>query len=196
MASSSESEKTDNKVNYLSNFTNLLKGGSEKLKEGFTKIFGDDSLTLNRKTLNERVKDNKSENKQIFSIHEDEEHKVYNYNIDDEDESDDMEEDDSNNTTSNDKSSDKGNGDLEKVESPKLEEDKSENRTNNISDSSPEFESEEEPDIHSISHRIFTTDSIVDLDGLSFVKCFKLKKKNKIFSYIGVSIISLFKIIL
>jgi hypothetical protein len=145
-------------------------------------------------------KDNHADKKQIFTIHEDDDHKVYNYNLDDDEEDDYCEYDE--NLIKEDEKCLKEENKLIEASDRYREEDnfKSKNQSNveenkliPASDSTAESASdielilENEYDRHSISHRIYIKDSIIDLQDFNFyVKCTKMKKKNKIFSFIGV----------
>lgn len=46
---------------------------------------------------------------------------------------------------------------------------------------------EDEIDKNYICHRLYKKDFIIDLENLPFVQFYKLKAKNKVFSFIGVN---------
>ena len=45
---------------------------------------------------------------------------------------------------------------------------------------------ENEVDPNSICHRLYQKDCLIDLENLPFIQFYKLKQKNKVFSFIGV----------
>lgn len=117
----------------------------DSLKDKFTNIFKPSDNNIRKK----------SEDKSIFTIHEEEDNKVYN--IDYEDDDYDYDEDEENET-------------------------EKDNITN---------EDEEYIDPYTICHRLYRKDDNIDLEGLSYVHCFKEKKKNKFLSFVKVNCIML-----
>ncbi len=165
----------EEKKSYLSNIKSIIKQGSDKLKEKFPSIF---QKHLPNTPTKMQVKENSiTEKKPIFTIEEDEDHKVYNYHAeDDEDDYDYVE--DTEEIQEEEKKSD--NDKKKKADSEKHEL----NRTNDTED----FDSF---DPHTICHRLYLKDTFIDLDGICYIKCKRLKTTNKIFSMIGVLFIKI-----
>jgi hypothetical protein len=185
---------------YIKNISNLSNKVKDKVKENLTKIFKkencseinntynvatsnfstvDESSSLHRSTFKKTGNENQENKKQVFTIEEDEEHKVYNYNLDTLEEEDDyddyVEELD------------------EDLSSPKFKRKLSDEKSKFKEDKTPEVqeqakEKNDEIDLHTICHKLYTKGEIIDLEGRTYFKCLK-KKENinaKIFSFIGL----------
>jgi hypothetical protein len=145
---------------------------SNEIKEKFSNFFiknknradncNKQSCSPTRSTFNKTTDKISNESKQVFSIQEDEDHQVYNYNL--EEEYDDEYSDD--------------NEDDKTKESPILE------------NKDEDFTDEEYLEIQTTCHRLYTKDSLIDLEGLTYVRFHKMKpvnKASKFFSMIGIN---------
>jgi hypothetical protein len=160
------------KAGYLSNIRSFINNKKDQLKEKFPTIF--------KKNNPEAVTQKQVPNqKPIFTIEEDEDHKIYNYHDDDEDDYDYVEDGD------------------EIEEEKKEEEVKTKDKTPEKRRKKTDPEIKEQPqsdqeidydpyDPNTVCHRIYLKDTLIDLDGMSYLKCKRLKASNKIFSMIGV----------
>jgi hypothetical protein len=164
----------ENKPSVFSGLKNMLKTGSDKLKEKFTNIFNKDGQTPSSPSK-VQFKENNDNKKPIFTIEEDEDHKVYNYHLEEDDEDYDYTDD------------------ADEIQ----EETKTGSKTPEkvVASSESKIKQEEEVledfdpyDVHSVCHRIYLRDSTIDLEGMNYAKCKRFKNKNKILSMIGVSI--------
>ena len=163
----------ENKKGYLSNIKSFLKNKTDGLKEKFPTIF--------KKPNEENAKAQQAKQeiiqKPIFTIEEDEDHKIYNYHDDDEDDYDYVEDGDE--------------IEEEKKESETKTPEKKRKRTD------PEIKEQQQPtdeqevdyepyDPNTVCHRIYLKDTLIDLDGMTYLKCKRMKASNKLFSMIGV----------
>lgn len=165
---------------------NLRKLGNE-IKEKFTQFFKKkevlntkETVSPSRSSLNKNSERKSNESKQVFTIQEDEDHQVYNYNLDNEEEE--YEED-------------------EYLEEENLQEEKAKNRINEplpqkiieeihstTTTNLDEVPEDEDLEVHTTCHQLYTKESYIDLEGLAYVKFHKMKPANtanKIFSMIG-----------
>ena len=172
----------------------MLKDQSEKfggkIKDKFSKMFANEEKVLVKEKeksspLRQTLNVKETSKKDMFSIHDDEEHKIYNYNDDMDDEYEDDDEDDEESLPS------PRNSHLEKKKSdcsdksPIIRKNSIEKKLEkSLSISS--FEELENVDPHTIIHRIYQSDSIIDTDGLIHVKCYRVKSKSGVLSLIGV----------
>jgi hypothetical protein len=172
------------KQGVFSGLKNILKSGGDKLKEKFTGIFKDKKdqppTSPGKVQFNQNNTDNK---KPIFTIEEDEDHKVYNYHLEEDDE--DYDYDDHEDIKEESKTEDK-------AKIPKSPEKVIEKKSNPEAESKEKQEEEvledfDPYDIHTVCHRIYIRDSTVDLEGMNYVRCKRFKNKSKILSMIGVS---------
>jgi hypothetical protein len=158
------------KENVKESNSNFTKFGSE-IKEKLSNFFRkkkvsentqNESVSPTRSSFNKNLEKKYNENKQVFTIQEDEDHHVYNYNLEeeyDDEYSDDFEE--------------------EKI---------NENLQHEVKDE--DFTDEEYLEIQTTCHRLYTKDSLIDLEGLTYVRFHKMKPVNKafkLFSMIGIN---------
>lgn len=203
------SEKENSSMqDYIKNISNISNKVKHKVKENFTKFFKkennkimntknsginsfssecsahDEFSSPQRSTFTKTESENQENKKQVFIIEEDEEHKVYNYNLDtyeDDDYDDYVEELDEDSSTQNVK---------QKFSEEKIKND--EVKTSEILERSEEKLNEkdeiEEIDPHTICHKLYTKGELIDLEGTTFFKCVKMKEnlESKIFSFIGI----------
>lgn len=154
--------------------SNFLTFGSE-LKEKFSNLFKNkkkqdnkgikESESPTRSTLNRNLERKVNDTKNLFTIQEDDDHQIYNYNLDIED--DDYE-------------------DLIEDQEEEINKDQHHLEIKEKED----FSDEEYLELHNTCHRLYTKDSLIDIQNLLYFNCTKMKPvntANKLFSYIGLS---------
>jgi hypothetical protein len=173
-----------NKLSVFTGFTNLLKNGGDKLKEKFTNIFKDKKDQPSTSPGKLQFKQNNVDNKKpIFTIEEDDEHKIYHYGDEDEE---DYDYDDHDDIKEESKTDDKPKRVVSpKTVSPKAIQEKA-NTESQVKQEDEVLEDFDPYDIHTVCHRIYVRDSTIDLEGMNYVKCKRFKNKSKILSMIGV----------
>jgi hypothetical protein len=182
------SGQQENKTNVFSGLKNLIKNSGDKIKEKFTNIFKDKKqfAPVSPNKINFNQNNNTDNKKPIFTIEEDEDQKVYNYHLEEDDEDYDYGEDNEE-VQEEAKTQDKSTSNVAKVEnSPEKILEKKEFNPEAIV--KQEDEDWDPYDVHTVCHRIYQRDHNIDLEGMNYVKCKRLKNKNKFFSMIGVSL--------
>lgn len=173
---------TEKRREYFNNIKNFLKGRSDKIKSEISNL----SEKIKKKIPHESPKkgskipfekNDNNDPKSIFHIEEDEECKAYNYILDDDEDEIEYEEDDETNDQEPDKN--KAKSEQNNIET------KPETIVENNKKLSEMPDWEENIDLDLICHRIYLKDMEVDLECLPYVKCTKLKPKNKIAKYVN-----------
>ena len=115
--------------------------------------------------------------------------KIYNYNLPDDDDDEDIYDDDeeegdekANEIT---KSPISSNSKEKEMKSP-INSKKEKPDINSDNEIDLENYDEETIDPNSICHRLYQKEYLIDLENLPFIQFYKLKQKNKVFSFIGV----------
>jgi hypothetical protein len=194
----------ENKKGVFTGLKTLFTNGSNKIKEKFTGIFNKKDaqnmkqygqgapVSPGKVQFKENSNNNDANKKPIFTIEEDEDHKVYNYHLEEDDEDYDLDDHDEIQEETKEGGQHIKSSPVKPVHTPNINnENISQETTATTSTTTENKEPEEEVDydpydVYSVCHRIYQKDATIDLDGMTYLKCKRLKTKNKLFSMIGV----------